>query len=103
MIRKGQATKEKIVTAAVRLLRKRGYSGTTIEDICAESGVKRGNLYFYFRSKEELAREALGFAAQRHLPFFLELMEDEPDPLRQVELMIHGVCGFYTARGGKAT
>lgn len=103
MSTRGQITKEKIIRAARRLLRHQGYSKTSIEEICRESGVTRGNLYFYFKSKEELAIAAIDDSAQRHIPFFFSLMDDERDPLRRLELMIEGILGFYTARGGTAS
>lgn len=100
---RGQATREKIIRASRRLLRHQGYSKTSIEEICKESGVTRGNLYFYFRSKEELAVAVIDDSTERHIPFFHSLMDDERDPLRKIELMIDGILAFYTARGGTAS
>lgn len=100
---KGEATKDKIIRAARRLFRLQGYTKTSIDDICRESGVTRGNLYFYFKSKEELAQFAIDDSTRRHIPFFQTLMEDEPDPLRKVELLIDGIVGYYAARGSLAS
>ncbi len=100
---RGEVTREKIIRASRRLLRHQGYSKTSIEEICKESGVKRGNLYFYFKSKEELAVAAIDDSTSRHIPFFFSLMEDEQDPLRRIELMLEGILGFYRARGGNAS
>ncbi len=96
---KGEYTKGKIVAAAQRRFGKQGYTRTSIDDICQESGVKRGNLYFYFKSKEEVAQAAIEHAISRITPFFEALMADETDPLRKIELMIDGIVAYYAARG----
>ncbi|MFH1116099.1 MAG: TetR/AcrR family transcriptional regulator [Pseudomonadota bacterium] len=100
---KGEATKSKIIEAARKLLRLKGYAGTGIEEICKESGVTRGNLYFHFKSKEEIACAAVDDAAGRYIPFFETLMQDEDDPLRKIELMMDGVFAFHESRGSKAS
>lgn len=47
-------TKEYIIEVASRLVHLRGFNHTSIGDILEESGVGKGNFYYYFRSKEEL-------------------------------------------------
>lgn len=81
----------------------KGYANTSIEEICKESGVKRGNLYFHFKSKEELACAAVDDAAERNFPFFEAFMQDETDPLRRIELMVDGIMSYYESRGSKAS
>ncbi|MCB2183324.1 MAG: TetR/AcrR family transcriptional regulator [Desulfobulbaceae bacterium] len=51
---KGQITREKIISEATRLIVKQGYTKTSINDIILATGVKKGNLYFHFPSKDEL-------------------------------------------------
>lgn len=47
-------TKEYIIEVASRLVHLRGFNHTSIGEILKESGVGKGNFYYYFRSKEEL-------------------------------------------------
>jgi AcrR family transcriptional regulator len=49
-----QDSKKCLVETALRLFSSRGYHNTSIADILRESGCKRGTLYHYFSSKEEL-------------------------------------------------
>lgn len=49
-----KARRERILQAASRLVLLQGYNRTTIDDIARESGVKKGNLFYHFRSKEEI-------------------------------------------------
>ena len=51
---KAEETRERIVDAALRLFRERGFDETTMRDVAAEAGVATGAAYYYFRSKEEL-------------------------------------------------
>ena len=51
--------KKTLVQAALKLFATRGYYHTSIADILKESGCKRGTLYYYFSSKEELGYAAI--------------------------------------------
>jgi len=52
-------TKDRMLQAATRLLQTRGYFGTGLNDVLAESGAPRGSLYFHFPGgKGQLALEA---------------------------------------------
>lgn len=52
---KGVLTKEKILTEAARLVHKRGFDATTINDLVKATGLKKGCLYFHFSGKDELS------------------------------------------------
>jgi TetR/AcrR family transcriptional repressor of nem operon len=56
-------TKEHILDAATRLIHLRGFHNTSIDDILRESGVGKGNFYYYFKSKDELGFATLERAA----------------------------------------
>jgi len=51
---RSKKTREKIVQAAIKLFRKRGYERTTSNDIAAEAGVSVGSFYAYFTDKRQL-------------------------------------------------
>lgn len=48
------STKDHIIEVASRLVHLRGFNHTSIGEILQESGIGKGNFYYYFRSKEEL-------------------------------------------------
>jgi TetR/AcrR family transcriptional repressor of nem operon len=58
---KAQAAKEKLLNAALSLIRERGFSAMTVDGLCARAGVTKGAFFHYFKSKEEL-----GVAAAEH-------------------------------------
>jgi AcrR family transcriptional regulator len=48
---KKAAVREAILAAALRLLRRKGYVDTTVNEIAAAAKTSRANIYVYFRSK----------------------------------------------------
>lgn len=54
---KKAAIRERILDAAFRQFRERGYAATTISTIAAEAGVSTANVYVYFPSKFRIVRE----------------------------------------------
>ncbi|MEA2935779.1 MAG: TetR/AcrR family transcriptional regulator, repressor for uid operon [Variibacter sp.] len=68
-----------ILDAAARAFSRAGFHGASMQDICAEAGMSPGNLYRYFRSKEEIiaaicerdrAAAVEGFASVAKAPDF---------------------------------
>jgi len=99
----------KLISAAVQLMLRQGYSATGIDSICGEAGVSKGAFYHSFQSKEELAVAALGSyyargleelqaidvsdvpAAQR-LPLFVERLADRAELLWENGCLIGGLA-----------
>lgn len=54
MSNKGETTRTEIVSCARDLFYRRGYDGTSFSDIVKASDVCRGNIYHYFKSKDEI-------------------------------------------------
>lgn len=52
-----EKTRERLLEVATRLYGERGYSETSIADICAELDITKGALFHHFKSKVELFRE----------------------------------------------
>lgn len=51
-------TRNSLLDAALKVIRAKGYSATTVDDICAAAGVTKGSYFHHFAGKEELAIEA---------------------------------------------
>jgi AcrR family transcriptional regulator len=51
---KRQAKRMKILESAVRSFARRGFYGTSMDDIAEELRLTRGSLYYYFQDKEEI-------------------------------------------------
>ena len=81
----GIGAKERLLDAAFAIIRARGYSATSVDDLCREAGVTKGAFFHHFASKEELAVAA----AQRWSSVTGALFEAAPyhrpeDPLDRV-------------------
>lgn len=51
---KSEATRERILDAALRVFRERGFHAATMREIAAEAGMAVGAAYYYFDSKDAL-------------------------------------------------
>jgi AcrR family transcriptional regulator len=61
---KGEETRSRILLAALRLFRERGFDETTMRDIASAAQVAIGAAYYYFDSKEALVMAFYGDASQ---------------------------------------
>jgi TetR/AcrR family transcriptional repressor of nem operon len=57
-----EETRRRILNAAARLFRERGYEGAGLDAIMSEAGLTAGGFYAHFTSKEALFSEAMGAA-----------------------------------------
>src|SRR5271166_4344085 len=79
------ASNEKLLDAAVHVIRSKGYSAARVEDICAEAGLTKGAFFHHFASKE-----ACAVAAAAHFAANADALFDDapytllPDPRDRV-------------------
>lgn len=66
--------KEKILKVAKELFIKNGYNATTTGDIVKYSGSSKGNLYYHFKTKENLFLEIINI---EHEEWFAKWHEEE--------------------------
>ncbi len=79
------STREQIVDAASRLVHIRGFNNTSVDEILRESGVGKGNFYYYFRSKDELGFAVLERGLDRISTDLIEKNFDAAkDPWQQI-------------------
>ncbi|MEO8849410.1 MAG: TetR/AcrR family transcriptional regulator [Casimicrobiaceae bacterium] len=57
----GVGARAKVLAAALSLIREKGYSSTSVDDLCTHAGVTKGAFFHYFKSKD-----ALGVAVANH-------------------------------------
>jgi AcrR family transcriptional regulator len=56
-MRKGEATRERILEIAESAVLAKGFGATSIEEVIAEAGITKSGFFYHFRDKNELARE----------------------------------------------
>jgi TetR/AcrR family transcriptional regulator, transcriptional repressor for nem operon len=47
--------RDRLLDAALRIVREKGYHGTSVDELCAAAGVTKGAFFHHFKSKEDLA------------------------------------------------
>lgn len=47
--------RQKLLDAALSLIRAKGYSATSVDELCAQAGVTKGAFFHHFKTKDELA------------------------------------------------
>jgi TetR/AcrR family transcriptional repressor of nem operon len=97
---KGAATRDQILDAAGRLIHLQGYHCTSLDDVLRESGVGKGNFYYYFKSKEELGyaiidRLVRGFVERTLGPAFAD---PDADPVGQIHCLLDRVLDSQRQR-----
>ncbi|TYC56286.1 TetR/AcrR family transcriptional regulator [Rhodobacterales bacterium] len=77
--------RQKLLDAALRVIRIKGYTATTVDDLCSEAGVTKGAFFHHFKTKDDLAVAAADYWSQTTG----ELFEQAPyhrhcDPLDRI-------------------
>jgi TetR/AcrR family transcriptional regulator, transcriptional repressor for nem operon len=80
-----EASGQKLLDAAVHVIRSKGYSAARVEDICAEAGLTKGAFFHHFMSKEACAIAAAAhFAANADALFDAAPYNQLADPRGRV-------------------
>ena len=56
--------RQKLLDAALAVIREKGYVATTVDDLCARAGVAKGSFFHHFEGKEALAVAAAHYWSQ---------------------------------------
>lgn len=90
MAKKGDATRERILSVAEALVYDRGYAGTSLDEIIERVGVTKGGFFYHFKSKSELAQAVVERYAQEDYALFARFSERAAlladDPLQDAVL-----------------
>ena len=77
--------KAKLLDAALSVIRTKGYSATTVDQLCAAAGVTKGAFFHHFKSKDDLAVAAADYWSEMTGGLFAAApYHDHADPLDRV-------------------
>jgi TetR/AcrR family transcriptional repressor of nem operon len=80
-----QATRERLVDAAMRLFWEKGYNSTSIADVLKAADANAGSLYHFFPTKQDLLAAVLDRYLEGIHPMLLDpVWEGVDDPLERV-------------------
>jgi len=89
------STRLEILKSAAKAFRRLGYHGATVEQIAAALHMKKGNLYYYFKNKEEILFACHQYSLDR-LSQLLEEIVDSGAPAdgklrRLIDAFVHTI------------
>ena len=79
--------RERLLAAAKELIHRQGFARTTLSDIASSSGVPLGNVYYYFKTKDDIGSAVIH---DRMLEFeaLYETWNRLPDPLARLDALL---------------
>ena len=85
-MRKGAATRERILEIAEAAVLAKGFGATSIDEVIVEAGITKSGFFYHFRDKNELAREMVRRYVETNDRLFDEIFgrgrELSDDPLQ---------------------
>jgi AcrR family transcriptional regulator len=88
-VEQSEITRRRLIRAARRLYGRKGYAGTSIEDVVRAAKVTRGALYHHFANKRELFRAVYEQLAEELATGLTEAAQAEPRPELHLEIGCH--------------
>ena len=81
-------SRNRIIQAAISLMRRSGLSGAGINEIVAESGAPKGSIYYFFpRGKQQIVSEALAVYAESGLAAWGQALSSAEEPGRKIHAL----------------
>jgi TetR/AcrR family transcriptional repressor of nem operon len=99
-VTKGERTRQKIVETAAVLFNQKGFTGCSMGDIVAASGLEKGTLYGHFSTKEELALLAFDYAWKDTSDKRLRNVETVSNAVEKLRLHIDNYVNTPSFPGG---
>ena len=84
----GAPARVEILKSAAAAFRRLGYHGATVEQIAAALHMKKGNLYYYFRNKEEILYACHQYSLDRLLSLLDEIQHSTLPPDQKLRRLI---------------
>jgi AcrR family transcriptional regulator len=89
----GPIRREQICRAAVAVIAREGYGGTTMRMVAQEAGVSTGMLNHYFANRQDLLIHALVYVSERSLVRYAAAIEDIEPGEQRLEALLDSVLG----------
>jgi TetR/AcrR family transcriptional regulator, transcriptional repressor for nem operon len=87
---RGAGKRERLVTAARRVLYEHGVEKTTLADIAAAAEVPLGNVYYYFKTKDALVSAVIESYQDTYGEMSAEF-EQQEGPAARLKALVHGL------------
>jgi Transcriptional regulator len=87
----GEQTKKDIIAKAKILFSQKGYTATSMNDICSATGRSIGNIYYHFKSKEDL----FIFMSEQILTEWLEQWQEISVQYKSATEKLYAFADYY--------
>lgn len=87
-------TREKIVSKAAELFNLHGYNGCAMSDIMEATQLKKGGIYNYFKSKDEIAIEAFNYSYRQVMERFRNRLDHDKSSFDKLNSIIEVYATF---------
>ncbi|MGW3325723.1 TetR/AcrR family transcriptional regulator [Streptomyces virginiae] len=88
-VRRTSGKRERLATAAAQVLHAQGVAQTTLADIAQAAEVPVGNVYYYFKTKDDLVEAAIDAQAE-HLRAMIAALDELPTPAERLKALLAG-------------
>jgi len=92
--RQPELKRQKLIEAAIRLILKRGYNATTVDDICAEAKITKGSFFHHFKNKEEIGQAAVKAWGEFGQSIYAEAWKQPGEPLEEIHRLFNIMEGI---------
>lgn len=91
--------RHEIIEAAMRVFARKGFWGTTMDDIAVEAEFSKGALYFYFENKEEIFLGIVEMALEQEKNFIAAVLEEKESSIDKLSKIVHGYFEYVEENG----
>jgi TetR/AcrR family transcriptional repressor of nem operon len=89
-------TKQKIIDAGARIIHRKGFNHTGIQEVLAAAGVPKGSFYFYFKNKEDFGLQVVDHYSQMFAQMAQPILSDPSrPPLARIERLLDHFIGLF--------
>ena len=97
-VAQGLRSRDSLLRAATRQFAERGFSATSIDDVCRDAGVVKSAVYWHFDSKEGLLAAVLEETATAWIDGILASVQQTGDPRERLSRAIAGMRDLVEKR-----
>jgi TetR/AcrR family transcriptional regulator, transcriptional repressor for nem operon len=93
---RAEQTKEKILEAGARIIHRKGFNHTGIQEILQVAGVPKGSFYFYFKNKEDFGLQVVDYFNRSFKEMLGETVADRSvSALGRMETILNGFIRLF--------
>lgn len=86
--KRGALRRDALIQAAAALFWIKGYTGTSLADVAKASDVPLGNLYYYYKTKADLALGVANFFADETRALIESVSEEKTEPRARLKFLV---------------